>query len=217
MKTDAAIALRRDSEPRPPSIRNLEIAQRLPALCARHGRRAIEYIETELRLHQGHRGQVETTWWSSFRWSLLDYQPTMPSTSLQVRGRWPMCRFCVAQRHFLESIAYGIGVAGPAAFVILFFAAQAGALQSVPMPLILAFFPGWMPCGVGIALSLHNRGNRPVRVLPVTSASSMTIRAHRRFAAAVATEKPEQRETHCPTTPAGTGSAPATSLDLGEI
>ncbi|MFD4406771.1 hypothetical protein ACFWPH_28810 [Nocardia sp. NPDC058499] len=144
----------------------------------------MEYRDSELRLHQGARGQVETTWWSSFRWGLVRYR-VVPSTTVEVSGRWPMCRTCIRHRRTLEFIAYCLGLAGPAALAVLFMAAQAGVVRSVTLPMVLGFFPGWMPCALALALTLYARGNRPARVRPLASAAAMTVRAHPDFAAAL--------------------------------
>ncbi|WP_280506987.1 hypothetical protein [Nocardia flavorosea] len=166
----------------------LELAQPLPDRCARHGRPAVRHIDTEMRMHTGFNGSpVETSWWSSFLESWLTHDPSWgPSTVGEVSGRRPMCARCMRQRAILHGIAYCLGLAGPLALVVLFLAAQAGVLQSVSMPLILAFFPGWLPGGLAVALTLYARGNRPVRARPLTSASAMTIRAHPAFAEALA-------------------------------
>lgn len=196
-KVDATIALRRPrggmtlreyswrtGELEAQRTLTLEVGQDFPDCCARHGRRAVEYRDSELRLHQGARGQVETTWWSSFRGGLVRFR-MVPSTTVEVSGRWPMCRTCVRYRRVLEFFAYCLGLAGPVALVVLFMAAQAGVLRSVTLPMVLGFFPGWMPGALAVALTLYARGNRPARVRPLTGATAMTVRAHPDFAAAL--------------------------------
>ncbi|NKY37699.1 hypothetical protein HGA13_32215 [Nocardia speluncae] len=196
-KVDATVALRRHrggmtlreyswrtGELDAPRTLTLEVGQDFPDRCVRHGRKAVEYRDSELRLHQGARGQVETSWWSSFVWGLARYRMT-PSTTVQVSGRWPMCRTCVRYRRILEFIAYCLGLAGPVALAVLFMAAQAGVVRSVTLSMVFAFFPGWIPGALAVALTLYARGNRPARVRPLTSATAMTVRAHPDFAAAL--------------------------------
>ncbi|WP_063038443.1 hypothetical protein [Nocardia grenadensis] len=200
--TDVEIALRRYRGPigvveyrrrtdfsETPLPRFLEVAQELPDRCARHGRAAVEHIDTQLRLHQGARGQVESTWWSSYRWSLTRYRET-PTTTVHVHGRWPLCRSCARLRRVLTALAYCLGLAGPIALCVFFLAAQAGVVRSVSLPVVFAFFPGWLPCALALALTLYTRGRRPARVRPMTSTANIIVRAHPDFAAALGAGQP---------------------------
>ncbi|MGW5386123.1 hypothetical protein [Nocardia sp. NPDC003963] len=165
-------------------LRFLEVGQELPDRCARHGRTAVTRIDTQQRLHQGARGQVESTWWSSYRWGLTRYAGT-PATTVHVYGRWPLCRSCAWLHRILTALALGLGASGPLALCVLFLAVQAGVVTEVTLPMVLAFFPGWLPGALALALTLHARGARPARVRPMTTTAHFTLRAHPDFAAAL--------------------------------
>ncbi|MEV4127290.1 hypothetical protein [Nocardia sp. NPDC049707] len=122
-----------------------------------------------------------------FLWGLLDYR-SGPRTNTELHGDWSVCKLCAWQRRVLHSISLSIVFSGVAAIIVLCLAAQAGVVTSIAMPVVLVFFPGWLPGALILAISAAGRATRYVRIRPIVDAATVVIRGHPIFAAAVAAQ-----------------------------
>ncbi|WP_405161912.1 hypothetical protein OG203_37250 [Nocardia sp. NBC_01499] len=167
-----------------PGYLALEVSRPLPDVCARHGRLAVERRSGVVRFHEGTHGRVQSTWATNFFWGLRHYRRT-PESNTELSGDWPVCKRCIWQSRVLRLIGYVFALSGIVAIVVLWMAAQAGVVGEVSMPVVLIFFPGWFPCGLVVAASAFGRATRYVRIRPIVDRTTVVIRAHPNFAAAV--------------------------------
>lgn len=167
-----------------PGYLALEISQPLPEVCARHGRPATERRTGVVRFHEEAHGRVQSTLSSKFLWGLGHFRG-LPDTDTELYGEWPLCRRCVRQSQLLRQISYVLALSGIVALIILWLMAQAGTMRQVPLPVILALAPGWFPLGLIVAAAAFGRASRYVRIRPIVDRTTVTIRAHQNFAAAI--------------------------------
>ncbi|MFI6998753.1 hypothetical protein [Nocardia sp. NPDC050175] len=170
-----------------PGYLTLELSRPLPDVCGRHGQPAVERRPGVVRFHEGTHGRVQSTWATNFFWGLLHYRRT-PDGNTELHGDWPVCKYCVWQSRVLRLIGYVFALSGIVAIVVLWMAAQAGAVDEISMLAVLLFFPGWLPGGLVVAVSAFGRATRYVRIRPIVDSTMVLIRAHPNFAAAVAAQ-----------------------------
>ncbi|MEV5649216.1 hypothetical protein AB0L57_13265 [Nocardia sp. NPDC052254] len=186
-------------DPRNPFIIELELADDLPDVCARHGRLAVDKVEKALLFRSRYPwdSPTEPPWVQrtafqevSFMLRLMIRVVTMqtpdprpPSTLL--RGTWPVCARCRLKKKIWQRISLALFLAGPAVLVTLLIVCLLTKSMDIRIPVTLAFFPGWLPFGFWAAVVIYQHAQTFALFRPITEYTRVEIRAHPRFADAV--------------------------------
>ncbi|WP_227983200.1 hypothetical protein [Nocardia spumae] len=198
VRTELREDFAKDPEFDPEQTFVLQLVDQLPDACTRHGEQAVEQPEKdfEFRPRRTRRDPDRTRWvqrtatyeigfllrgiyrLSTFRWQ--DNSP--PSTILE--GAWPVCAKCQRTRRILQYIGHVIVLAGVALILIVLAATQTTSSDHLPVPLVLAVFPGWLPFGLLAAVLIYRRSTTYVLFRPITELGSAQIVAHPDFAKA---------------------------------
>ncbi len=109
--------------------------------------------------------------------------PSTPNTTLH--GEWPLCGKCVRRADVYRGICVALVSVGLLAIAGIFVAMQVG-VERIPPAVVIAIFPGWLPFGLVLATLAYDKSTRFVSVRPIVDLTSVTIRAHPNFAAALA-------------------------------
>lgn len=181
-----AVPVRTDTEPTHVSM---QLDTPLPAVCTRHGRPAVEFRTKFVPFHWHKRARVQSTLGSIVRHFLTRPSVMPPDTAMKLHGEWPVCARCTRQQRWLRAVGVALILAGILPMATM---AIAGYLSIMVPPrsltLALAFIPGWFPGAVMVATAAFERASRYVVVQPNDNDSSITVRAHPRFAEAAAAQ-----------------------------
>lgn len=167
---------------------SLELTEPLPDVCTEHGLPAVEHRSRPI-VFQGSRGEREQATPGAVARSVMAgalpffKSPSTPNTTLH--GEWPLCSKCVRRSHLYRGICIALVSIGLIAIAGIFVASQVG-VERIPPAVVVAIFPGWLPFGLVLAMLAYDKTTRFVSVRPITDLTTVTIRAHPNFAAAVA-------------------------------
>ncbi len=175
----------------------LELVDSLPEVCARHGEAAVERVDKAFEFRprnrrwfsKGFRWVQRTAWYEMgfvldmlFRTATFrrtkDFTP--PSTVLE--GSWPVCSKCLRGRRIWQYLGHAIVLAGIGLIIAILIAIQISTSKYLPPPLGLALFPGWIPCGLMVAVLAYRHSGVLVLFRPITEHTAVTINAHPKFA-----------------------------------
>ncbi|NKY44275.1 hypothetical protein [Nocardia cerradoensis] len=201
--TDVAVRIRlredfaEDPDFDPQETFVLQLADELPDVCTRHGEVAIEQRDKDFDFRpKTVQRSAEQQWVqrtaayevrfllrgfyriATFRW--VEVNP--PSTVLE--GTWPICTKCKRTRQLCQYTGHAIVLLGLAAILVILAATQTTTSAHLPVPLVLAVFPGWGLFGLIAAYLLYRRSTTFVSFRPIADLGWTQIRAHPRFAEA---------------------------------
>ncbi|MGW0356264.1 hypothetical protein ACWDXV_18855 [Nocardia nova] len=202
-QTDVAVRIRlredfaEDPDFDPQETFVLQLADELPDVCTRHGETAIEQRNKDFDFRpKTVRRSTEQEWIqrtpsyevrfllrgfyrvATFRW----FEVNPPSTVLE--GTWPICAKCKRTSQICQYTGHAIVLLGLAAILVILAATQTTTSDHLPVPLVLAVFPGWGLFGLTAAYLLYRRSTTFVLFRPIVDLESVRIRAHPRFVAA---------------------------------
>lgn len=180
-----AIPVRTDTEPTHVSM---QLDTPLPAVCTRHGRPAVEFRTKFVPFHWHKRARVQSTLSSVMRHFLTRPRAMPPQTAMELHGEWPVCARCTRQQRWLRVVGVTLILAGVLPLAAIAIAGYLSIITTPPRSLALAFIPGWFPGAVMVATAAFERASRYVVVQPNDNDSSITVRAHPRFAEAAAAQ-----------------------------
>ncbi len=167
---------------------SLELTEPLPQVCTEHGLPAVEHRSRPI-VFQGSRGEREQATPGAVARSIMAGMipffkgPSTPNTTLH--GEWPLCSKCLRHSHVYRGISVALVSIGLIAIAGIFVASQVG-VERIPPWVFVAIFLGWLPFGLSLAMLAYDKSTRFVSVRPITDLTTVTIRAHPNFAAALA-------------------------------
>ncbi|BDU08021.1 hypothetical protein GV791_24735 [Nocardia cyriacigeorgica] len=183
--------LRMSNSPHWRDLFSLELEQPLPDVCSVHGAPAVDRWSAVVVFRRTARGVEQESPGVSLREfasGLFRFGYHSPPVVGDLHGEWPVCRRCVRRTTALRWIARTLIALGLPLLPALFIALQLGTDRIHPA-WVLAFFPGWFPVGVLIAMLIYQAAKQFIRFRPIDTPDSITIRAHPAFADAVAAQR----------------------------
>lgn len=93
-----------------------------------------------------------------------------------------MCSKCLLARRIWQYIGHAIVLAGIGLLIAVLIGTQISTSDHLPVPLGLALFPGWFPCGLVVATLLYQHSANLVLFRPITNHDKVWIRTHPGFA-----------------------------------
>ncbi|WP_157120365.1 hypothetical protein [Nocardia fusca] len=161
---------------------SLELAGPLPEVCPQHGRPAVSRKSEVVQFWRTSRG-IEQVTAGLFIWEFLRRilsvlalrRFRIPVTVATLHGTWPVCGRCVTRSAVLRWIAILLGFAGIPMIIAAFIANQLG-VSRIPVGFIIAFFPGWLPCGLFVACAAHQGSRDFVRFDTITDQEHLMLR-----------------------------------------
>ncbi|MCX0271065.1 hypothetical protein NLM24_10175 [Nocardia zapadnayensis] len=161
---------------------SLELADPLPEVCPRHGRPAVSRKSEVIQFWRTPRGIEQVTAGLFFRMLLRRILATLalrafrlPTTVATLHGTWPVCGRCVTRSAVLRWVAYLFGFAGIAMIIAFFVANQLG-VSRIPVGFVVAFFPGWLPCGLLVAYAAYQASRDLVHFDTLTDRENPMLR-----------------------------------------
>ncbi|NEW25387.1 hypothetical protein [Nocardia cyriacigeorgica] len=170
---------------------SLELRQPLPDVCSEHGRSAVDHWKKVITFRRTSRGVEQQGLGVTLRGlgaDLFKLGINIPPVAGDVHGTWPVCAACVRRTTLLRWLARIVIIIGLPLLPALFIANQLG-VDRIHPAWVAAFFPGWCPLGLFIAMLVYQAAAQFIRIGPIENPDSITIRAHPDFAAAVAEQR----------------------------
>jgi hypothetical protein len=161
---------------------SLELQGPLPEVCPQHGRPAVSRKSEVVQFWRTSRG-IEQVTAGLFIWEFLRRilsvlalrRFRIPVTVATLHGTWPVCGRCVTRSAVLRWIAILLGFAGIPMIIAAFIANQLG-VSHIPVGFVIAFFPGWLPCGLFVACAAHQGSRDFVRFDTITDQEHLMLR-----------------------------------------
>lgn len=163
---------------------SLEFDVELPAVCMRHGVRAVRFKERVITFFREDDGLVQATPREHLRNTpgVFRHGKGRPHGA-SLHGNWPMCNLCCRRLKVFRSIGAIIVLSGILVIAGILAAFQTG-VDGIPIWLGVTLFPGWIPIGLMAAAVLFEASGPYVRVRPISDTSRITVSAHPDFVAA---------------------------------
>ncbi|MGW4739596.1 hypothetical protein [Nocardia xishanensis] len=164
----------------------LEVAQPLPDVCARHGRPAVSRSEVracfyDTDLHpRFHRSAFERDL-AKLVWLRM---VTGAPVSTILDGEWPVCDRCVRTTRRYRWLARALLWVMAVNLVAVVIVSVAN-IDLLLVPLVLALFPGSIPLGLVVFILLANKSTQRVTYRPIYDERFAFVQAHPRFRAAI--------------------------------
>ena len=177
----------------------LKLTDGLPDLCARHGEPASQRIEKDFDFRPRQPGLRS----KNFRWvqrtalyeiafllhafylvATFRNKDVNPASTV-LEGEWPVCAKCLRRKTIWQYVGHSVLLAGVGLLIAIFIEIQISTSDYLPVPLVVAFFPGWLPFGLLVAILIYRHSGTLVLFRPITEYTEVEIRAHPRFADAV--------------------------------
>lgn len=177
----------------------LKLADGLPDLCARHGEPAPQRIEKDFDFRPRQPGLRS----KNFRWvqrttlyeiafllhafylvATFRNKDANPASTV-LEGEWPVCAKCLRRKNIWQYFGHSVLLAGVGLLIAIFIEIQISTSDHLPVPLVVAFFPGWLPFGLLVAMLIYRHSGTLVLFRPIIEYTEVEIRAHPRFADAV--------------------------------
>lgn len=166
---------------------SLELAGPLPELCPQHGRPAVSRKSQVVQFWRTSRGIEQLTAGLFIREfprrslaGLVGRRFRLPVTVATLHGTWPVCGRCLTRSAVLRWIAILLGFAGIPMIIAAFMANQLG-VSHIPVGFVIAFFPGWLPCGLFVASAAHQGSRDFVHFDTITDQKHPMLRVHPDF------------------------------------
>lgn len=171
----------------------LELLTPLPPLCTRHGLPEVERRKHTLRFIHTSRGRMQMTVGAqirSFATMLRRFRPWSFGRGLAdynafLFGDWPLCAACVQRSRRFQWASRMIMLAGIALICTYTITRMIVPDPDQLIPLFLCIVPGWFPIGLAAAGLAFIESRTYVRCEPTVDNTTVAIRAHPDFAAAV--------------------------------
>ncbi|NQE88691.1 hypothetical protein [Nocardia terpenica] len=170
---------------------SLELARPLPDLCTGHGLPAIEHRPGIIRFRRAPHGPEQDSPGFFLRWlprRLFSFKTVHLEVTADLHGDWPICGRCIRSAKVFRLIGHTLVLTGILVLIVLLAGMQVGLGRQIQVPLVFVLFPGWLPCGLLLAAFAYLRARTFVRCRPITSTTTVVIRAHPAFAAAAASD-----------------------------
>lgn len=162
----------------------------LPEVCIQHGRRAVDRCEVAITFSGSHQFTTSYSLSESFVGEkglltngILIHKAEMPEADSVLHAPLPVCRLC-RLRTSLYSFAVLAGVFAAICTVVAALAFMQAGRSDLARFFAIAFFPGWIPIGMIVLVTLFNRAQPSLRATLATDRRNIVIRAHPRFTAA---------------------------------
>ncbi|WP_328392142.1 hypothetical protein [Nocardia sp. NBC_00416] len=167
---------------------HLVFAEDLPDICAAHGRDCVERRAEQLTFYRTRRGGRPVNLLRLVLrivqiWRLNSVARTYPDIVLH--GEWPLCPACLVPARIYR--AAGTALIALGAVNIVAVVLMVAAHIRPPAWLVFAIFPGWLPLGLLVSMSLFRGGETFVRARIAPDLRAADIVSHPRFDEAVAT------------------------------
>ncbi|MBF6344255.1 hypothetical protein [Nocardia cyriacigeorgica] len=170
---------------------SLELQRPLPDVCSAHGRPAVDRWDKVITFRRTSRGVEQQGLGVTLRGmgtDLFKLGINIPPVAGDLHGEWPVCRACVRRATLLRWFARFLIVIGLPLLPALLIALQLG-VDRIHPAWVVAFFPGWFPFGLFIAMLVYQAAAQFIRIDPIDGPDSITIRAHPAFGAAIAEQR----------------------------
>ncbi|MFE3443480.1 hypothetical protein ACFXNW_10645 [Nocardia sp. NPDC059180] len=170
---------------------SLELQQPLPDICSEHGLPAVDRWVKVILFRRTPRGIEQQGLGVSLRGfgsGLVRTGHRIPPVVGDLHGEWPVCAKCIRRTTLLRWLARTLIIIGLPLLPALLIALQLG-VDHIHPAWVVAFFPGWFPVGLLVAMLTYQTADQFIRFGPIVNAESLTIRAHPDFAAAVAEQR----------------------------
>ncbi|NEW40980.1 hypothetical protein GV794_06385 [Nocardia cyriacigeorgica] len=170
---------------------SLELEQPLPNVCSEHGLPAVDRWNRAVTFRRTSRGieqQSVGVTLRGFGANFFKLGIHIPPVAGNLHGEWPVCARCVRRTTLLRWLARALIIIGLPLLPALLIALQLG-VDRIHPGWVVAFFPGWLPVGLFVAMLVYQAAAQFIRFGPIVDPDTVTIRAHPDFAAAVAEQR----------------------------
>ncbi|MEU1982559.1 hypothetical protein [Nocardia sp. NPDC019395] len=171
---------------------HLVFASRLPDVCAKHGRDAVEHRDQQLTFYRTRRGGRQVNALRLILRLLTIWQLSLLpriDPDIVVHAQWPVCPACLAPARVYRAV--GTALIALAALNVVALLLMTAAYIRPPSWLALAIFPGWIPFGLLVIMFLFRSGETFVLARISPDLREADIVSHPRFDQAVAGELAE--------------------------
>ncbi|MFD3592190.1 hypothetical protein ACFWU5_05640 [Nocardia sp. NPDC058640] len=163
------------------------LTDELPPICIQHGRSADKWSDTAITFD----GTQQYTTSYGLKESYVGDEGLLtkglnksvsriPDADSVLHARLPMCRWC-RLRTSLYSFAFLAGVFAAICTVIGALAAQQAGRMDLAKYFAIAIFPGWIPTGMIVLVTLFNRVQPTLNARRTADRRGLAVRAHPHF------------------------------------